>query len=151
MMILAALEDIKRTLCDERSELLQKRQKLSEDLKKGNDFFNTSQQYSKMELAKATARMRQIVRELSAVDKQLFDLDIMIGVKFETILTDCQVRIDAAGRKNDMGEITSNSSFLIDSFADGEKTEITPEDLWILKIIKPTLKYCNVEVIPKQK
>ena len=150
MKIVAALEDIKQALSVERSELIQKRAQLHDDLRRGADFFCASKQYSKSELERASRRMVEITRELVAVDKDIFDLDVIIGTKFEVLLSDCRVKAETAGRKNDMGEFTSSSSCFVDMYAEDEKVEISPEDLWILKILKPALKYCNIEIVPKK-
>ena len=150
MKIVAALEAIKKSVSDERSELIQKRARLHDDLHKGADFFCASRQYSKSELERASRRMADITREIVAIDKEIFDLDIIIGTKLETLLSDCRVRVSTASRKNDMSEITSGSGGFVDMFAEDEMVEISPEDLWILKILKPALKYCNIELVPKK-
>lgn len=150
MKIVAALEDIKQAISTERSQLIQKRAQLHEDLRRGADFFCASKQYSKSELERASRRMVEITRSLAAIDKEIFDLDIVIGTKFEVLLSDCRVKIETVGKKNDMGEITSSSSFFVDMCAEEEKVEVSPEDLWILKILKPALKYCNIEAVPKK-
>ena len=150
MKIVAALEEIKHMLSDERMHLIQKRAQLHEDLRRGTDFFCASKQYSKSELERASRRMSEITRSLTAIDKELFDLDIIIGTKFEVLLSDCRIKAEMAGKKNDMGEITSSSSFFVDMYEDSEKVEVSPEDLWILKILKPALKYCNIETVPKK-
>ena len=134
-----------------RGELLQKRSQLYKRLKNGNEFFKANKQYAKADIAKASELMTDITREIIDVEKEIFDIDVIIASKLEMLLSDCEIKITAASKKNDMGEITGKSDFVLDLFDDSEKAVITPEDLWILKIIKPTLKYCNIEINDKNK
>lgn len=151
METLKALENIKETLIDERGKLIQKRSKLNSQLNQGLNFFCASQQYSRSELERAAVRMAKIVRSIVATDKEIFDLDIAVGTKFEALLSDCEVKVTMSEKKNDMGEISKENGFIFDLFPDDEKITVTPEDLWIIKILKPALKYCNIESLPREK
>lgn len=149
MQTLKALNEIKSMMNEQRNKLLEKKTALYQRLKKGNEFFQSTKQNSKAEIAKASAIMTNITKELAAVEKEIFDLDVIIGTKLEILLNDCEVRVKTASKKNDMGETAKGSEFLVSFFDDDEKEVITPEDLWILKIIKPALRYCNIEVTEK--
>ena len=149
MTTLKALEEIKTLMNDTRGKLLTRRTQLYKRLKSGNEFFQSNKQYTKAELAKASELMVNIQSELMSVEKEIFDIDVIIATKLETLLTDCEIRITTAPKKNDMSELVGKSDFIIDYFNDKEKTTVTPEDLWILKIIKPALKYCNIEINKK--
>ena len=151
MKTLRALEDIKSLMNNERSKLLSRRSHLYKRLKSGNEFFQSNKQYTKAELAKASELMVSIQKELIGVEKEIFDLDVIIATKLETLLTNCEIHVTATAKKNDMGEMTGKSDFIIDFFDEGDKVTITPEDLWILKIVKPALKYCNVEINDRNK
>lgn len=149
MQTLKALTEIKQMMNEQRNKLLERRKNLYQRLKKGNEFFQSTRQNSKAEIAKATNLMVSISKELAIVEKEIFDLDVIIATKLEVLLNDCEIRVKTAKKKNDMGETTNDSDFVISLYDDDERETITPEDLWILKIIKPALKYCNIEVSQK--
>ena len=151
MKTLKGLEDVKALMNGARNELLTRRSHLYKRLRSGSEFFQSNKQYSKSELAKASELMVSIQKELMGVEKEIFDLDVIIATKLEMLLTDCEIHVTAASKKNDMSETTGRSDFIIDYFDDSEKAIITPEDLWILKIVKPALKYCNIEINDRNK
>ena len=149
MQTLKALNEIKSMMNEQRNKLLEKRSALYQRLRKGNEFFQSTKQNSKAEIAKASAILTGITKELAIVEKEIFDLDVIIGTKLEILLNDCEVRVKTASKKNDMGETTKSSDFVLSLFDEEDKEVITPEDLWVLKIIKPALRYCNIEVTEK--
>lgn len=149
MQTLKALNEIKLMMNEQRNKLLEKRTALYQRLKKGNEFFQSTKQNSKAEIAKASSIMTNITKELAATEKEIFDLDVIIATKLEILLSDCEIKIKTASKKNDMGETAKGSEFIVSFFDDDEREVITPEDLWILKIIKPALRYCNIEISEK--
>lgn len=149
MNIVEAVERIKKVMLDERRDLLNERNALSKRIVAGADFFSANKQYSRSELTKATEILRDSVNKLSIIDKKIFDLDVYIGTELEALLSDFEVRISTAKKMNDMNESVPSREFILSAYSDEEKVHINAEDLWALKILKPALKYCNIEISEK--
>lgn len=149
MQTLKAVNELKDMMNNKRSKLIERRNSLYQRLKKGNEFFQSNRQNSKSEIAKAVSLVTNITKDIAVVEKEIFDLDVIICTKLELLLNDCEIKVTTASKRNDMGETTKGSEFLLSLFDDDEKEVITPEDLWVLKIIKPALRYCNIEVAEK--
>ena len=147
MSIVEAVERIKKIMLDERKALLNERSALSKKILAGADFFSANKQYSKGDIAKATEILKNTVNNLADVDKKIFDLDVYIGTELEALLSSFEIKISTAKKMNDMNESVSPSEFVLSAYSDDERTHISAEDLWALKILKPALKYCNIEVL----
>lgn len=144
---LQAVVEIKKIMAMERKELMTQRSAISKKIAEGADFFTSSKQYTRAEMGKAAEIMKNASRQLAVIDKKIFDLDIIIGTKLESLFSDFEVRVTTAKKMNDMSETVLSSDAIFSLYTDEEKATITPEDLWALKILKPALKYCNIEII----
>lgn len=147
MTTLQAIMEIKKMMAMERKELMNQRTAVSKKIAEGADFFTSSKQYTRAEMGKAAEIMKNASRQLANIDKKIFDIDVIIGTKLEALFSDFEVRVATAKKMNDMNESILSSEFIFSLYDDSEKTTITPEDLWVLKILKPALKYCNIEII----
>lgn len=146
MQTLKALNELKQQMNEERNALYKKRKALHDRLKSGEDFFKMSKRHSQADLAKGAETFAKLTRQVMQIDKEIFDLDVIIGTKLELLLNDCEIKVTAASRKNDMGEQIHKQDFVLSLYPEEDKVVITPNDLWMLKILKPALKYCNIEV-----
>lgn len=151
MNIVEAVERIKKVMLDERRELMNERSALSKKIAAGADFFSANKQYTRNDITKATDILRDTVNRLAVVDKKIFDLDVYIGTELEALLSNFEIKVSTAKKMNDMNESVPPSEFILSAYSDDERTHITAEDLWALKILKPALKYCNIEVVDTQK
>ena len=104
---------------------------------------------SKEDIEKADKTMREICFRLDKLTQQIYDLDIIIGVKLETLLNDSNIKITIAQRTDDSGDKLPEQSFSLSDFNE-EKLTITTDDLYALKILKPALNYRNVEILRKE-
>ena len=147
MTTLQAVVEIKRMMAMERKELMTQRAAVSKKIAEGADFFTSSKQYTRAEMGKAAEIMKNASKQLATIDKKIFDLDVIIGTKLESLFADFEVRVSTAKKMNDMSESVLSSDSIFSLYDDNEKTVITPEDLWALKILKPALKYCNIEIV----
>jgi hypothetical protein len=147
MTTLEAVAEIKRLMVAERKTLMAERSAISKKIAEGADFFTSSKQYTRSEMGKAAEVMKRASVQLAAVDKKIFDLDVIIGTKLESLFADFEVRVTTAKKMNDMSEGVMSSESIFSLYEDSEKTTITPEDLWAIKILKPALKYCNIEIV----
>lgn len=147
MTTLQAVTEIKRMMSVERKELMAQRTAISKKISEGADFFTSSKQYTRGEMGKAAEIMKNASKQLAAIDKKIFDIDVVIGTKLEALFADFEIRITTAKKMNDMSESVLPSDSIFSLYDNSEKTTITPEDLWALKILKPALKYCNIEIV----
>ena len=147
MTTLQAVVEIKQMMLVERGQLMTQRSAISKKIAEGADFFTSSKQYTRAEMGKAAEIMKTACRQLAEIDKKIFDLDVIIGTKLEALFADFEIRITTAKKMNDMSEGVVSSDSVFALYSDDEKSTITPEDLWALKILKPALKYCNIEIV----
>lgn len=151
MTTLQAIVEIKKMMSVERKELMTQRAAVSKKISEGADFFTSSKQYTRGEMGKAAEIMKNASKQLAIIDKKIFDIDVVIGTKLEALFADFEVRVTTAKKMNDMSESVLSSDSIFSLYSDNEKATITPEDLWALKILKPALKYCNIEIVSNAK
>ena len=92
MKTLKAVAEIKRKMENERKVLMEERSKLSKKIAAGADFFSSSKQYTRGEISKATEILKNTAKELAAIDKKIFDLDIIIGTELEALFADFEIK-----------------------------------------------------------
>ena len=146
MNVAECVERIKKVMLNERNALLSERSALSKKILAGANFFSANKQYTRSEITKATDIFRDTVNRLAVIDKKIFDLDIYIGTELEALLSDFEIKVATSKKMNDMNESIPPADFILSSYSDDERAHITAEDLWALKILKPALKYCNIEI-----
>ena len=96
--------------------------------------------------------MLEIITDLSAIDKEMFDLDTILVSKLEMYLGNFIARVDIPERLNQAGDISKcNNAYVVPFKSDDENlVQISPEDIWFLKMIKEAVKATNVTFEPKE-
>ena len=149
MKTLKAVNEIKDLMVGQRSKLIKEKSQLMKRWKSGVDYFSHMEKHTPHDNEQAAALMRDISAQLDSVTKQIYDLDIIIGSKLELLFNDCEVRIFTKASVDDSGEKIDAQSILV-SFDDNEAEAITPNDLWCLKILRPALRYNNIQIVRKE-
>ena len=149
MQTLKVVEEIKHLAVRERGALIREKDTLQKRYHDGINFFLSEKRRTKEDIEKADKTMREICSRLDKLTQQIYDLDIIIGVKLETLLNDSNIKITIAQRTDDSGDKLPEQSFSLSDFNE-EKLTITTDDLYALKILKPALNYRNVEILRKE-
>ena len=145
MKTLKFVSEIKEIMFDRRKKLINEKSDLQKRFHKGVDFFLSASSHSKEDMSKASENMANIMRRLDAITKEIYDLDIIIGSKLETFFADFEIRVQIPQRVDESGDKNDACTPLV-YFTEEEMTNITPEDLWSLKILKPALQYQNIRI-----
>lgn len=145
--------DIRNLLSNKNSYSDQKKDLLNR-IRKGRDFFlkATESQVSAKDMLNATKLILDLSSELNDLEDKLVDIDIVIETTLEAYLTDFIMKFRASQKTNDAGDNIDITEFTFAPYKDNPNyTEITPDELWFMKIIKQAIGIRNVEVIPKDK
>ena len=150
MKTLKFVEEIKSLMLNERSKLINEKSALQKRFHKGVDFFLSTASHSKEEILVASDNMSSIMKKIDVLTKEIYDLDLIIGTKLETFFADFEIRIQLPQRIDESGD-KSDACMPLLNFTDDELVNITPEDLWALKILKPALHYQNIKITRREK
>ena len=148
IVTLKFVEDVKELMSTKRDALISEKLALEKRFQKGCEFFLSTKQRSKQEMENASKSMKEIIQNMQRVERDLYDLDVIIGTKLESFLSDTEIRVQTARAVDETGDKNIPQNPLI-YFDDSEKVTITPEDLWALKILKPALHYKNIHIKKK--
>ena len=146
---------------DEMKELIMKRRELQsklEEIKKsirgGANYFAVRQNKSvnqilSTELLKGAERMSEIIAELDSVQNEIFNLDTIIVSKLETYMGNFEAKFSMPTRMNDAGDIIKYDDVYAVAVKSEDRREVTPDDIWFLKMIKDAFKATNVGFVEK--
>lgn len=155
MKIEGFIQDIK-TEIEKKEGLAEERKIIYQRIKKGEEKFqeiskNPTNASPEMHLRGAEIFLG-CIESLKAIEQKLFDIDTIIVTKLESYLSDFVAKITIPAKTNDAGDIINKTqiAFVSHLSESPSMVEITPDDLWFLKIIKAALDRSNVEIISKQ-
>lgn len=146
---------------DELKELVLKRSSLQARIKELNVSVRNGQSYFAVrrdkaitsstaeELLKGTERMLEITNEIIDLEHQIFDLDTIIVSKLEIYMSNFEGKFSMPSRMNDAGDIISYDNVYATAIKSEDRREVTPDDIWFLKMIKDAFKATNVSFIEK--
>lgn len=128
-------------------ELISRREALRKSIKSGDAYFSAriNNPHAK-ELQAGANRMLEIISDLDNLDKAIVDLDLVMVAKLEAYLGNFIAKVKMPDRLNDAGDLVRHDEVYavpFNSDADNIK-EITPDDIWFLKMIKEAYKATNI-------
>lgn len=141
-----------KELIGQRNILIDKKKELTARIRNGRDFFTqaTAKQISSSDMAQATKLILDYTSQLIDVDDKILETDIIMTTALEGYLSDFVVRMRASQKNNDAGDNIDLKEFVFAPYKNNDNMiEITPEELWFLKIFKQAVGIRNVEVISK--
>jgi hypothetical protein len=155
MWVSKFVDDIKEQT-NKKNGLIVKKNEILERVKKGEQFFLREESMnppSNQKMSEGSKTMIGLITELQEIDKQLIDLDIIIISKLEMYLGDFIGRAVIPERLNTAGDVIPKSEiFLVPFKTDNpEIREVTPDDIWFLKLVKQALSVNNIEILQKPK
>lgn len=146
---------------DEMKELILKRKELQlkiidikKSIKGGANYFAVRQNKSmnsalSTELLKGSERMCEIIAELESLQNEIFDLDTIIVSKLEAYMSNFEAKFSMPTRMNDAGDIIKYDDIYAVAVKQEDRREVTPDDIWFLKMIKDAFKATNVAFVEK--
>ncbi len=139
-------EEMKEYLTAKR-ELISRREALKKSIKSGDAYFSARiNNPNARELQAGANRMIEIIADLDKLDKAIVDLDIVMITKLEAYLGNFTARVKMPDRLNDAGDLIRHDEIYAVPFNSGDENlkEITPDDIWFLKMIKEAYKATNI-------
>ena len=128
---------------------LEELQAKRERLKQNSDItLNNMQKIANesLRVADVAHNSRQIIADLDKLDKAIVDLDLVMITKLEAYLGNFTARVKMPDRLNDAGDLIRHDEVYAVPFNSGDENlkEITPDDIWFLKMIKEAYKATNI-------
>lgn len=153
MWVSKFVDDIKEEI-EKKNNLLTRKQQILERMKKGEQFFLREESMNPInneKLSRGVATVLELMREQENIDKQLLDIDIIIVSKLEMYLGDFVAKATIPEKLNSAGDVVPKTDiFLVPFKTDNpEIKEVTPEDIWFLKLVKQALSVNNIEILQK--
>lgn len=136
-----------RNLVNERQDKVDKIKEVEESIKNGKNYFqNRIDNATSKELLDGTERMIELINELQKLNKEVFDLDVVIVAELEAYLGNFIGRVRIPQKITDAGDIEKSKIVYAVPFHDNDShlEEITPDDVWFLKLIKSAYKSNNI-------
>lgn len=133
-------------------ELVSRRDALRKSIKSGDAYFSARiNNPNARELQAGTNRMIEIISDLNKLDKAIVDLDIVMITKLEAYLGNFTARVRMPERLNDAGDLIKHKEVYAVPFNSGDENlkEVTPDDIWFLKMIKEAYKATNITFVEK--
>ena len=133
--------------------LIQDRNQILERVKKGKEYILKIQNTEdKVKLNEAVSLMTKLLNELVDVENKILDIDIILVTELEAFLSDFVARVSVKNKMNQAGDIIDKRDvyFVAQKDDDSHYVEISPEDLWYLKLIKQAIGINNIEIISKE-
>lgn len=154
MMIQKVIEDIKTLLVDRRI-LQSRRDENASRMRKANDFFDQlakSQTPDIKQAAEGIALFRKILAEVMEIEGKIWDIDSTIVSYMEVSTISEILQISSPDKVNDAGDLIQNQNFyIVPAHSSTDMVEISPEDLFTLRMIRASFGVNNLELINKPK
>lgn len=143
------VEDTKY-LVSKKMEMIASRENIKASFINGEAFFSNPSR-SQQELQAGSKRMLEIIKELGELDRAIVDIDTVIVSNLEMYLGNFIAKAKMPDRLNDAGDlIKHNEIFAVPFNSDNpDLKEVTPDDIWFLKMIKEAYKATNITFIEK--
>lgn len=143
------VEDIKE-LISLKMDLITKRKTIQNSIINGEAFFSDSSR-TQRDLVAGSNRMIEIIKELDELDRAIVDLDTIIVSKLEMYLGNFIAEFKMPDRLNDAGDLIKHDKVFAVPFHSGDENikEVTPDDIWFLKMIRDAYKATNISFLSK--
>lgn len=140
-----------KEIVNKKNELIAQKKELRASLKRGEQYFSSLVRNPNAKaLNDGAVRALEIMTEYQKIEDELKDLDIILIAKVEAYTMDIIAKCSIPEHLNDAGDLIKNTEIFLVPFKTNEDlVEITPDDIWFLKLAKQALKATNVEFIKK--
>jgi hypothetical protein len=146
------VEDIRQKI-NVKNDLIEQKKELLGRINNGRVFFTQAitNPVSAEKMAEATKLISDISSELAELEAKILDTDIIIITALEAYLSDSVIKCTASQKLNDAGDNIDAKQFVFVPYKQegSNYVEITPDELWFLKIIKQAIGIRNTEIIAK--
>lgn len=140
---------------EEKQKLATKRAIITERFNQAKRFFESiSRQGAEAQARDVSEGIKQLLSLLEALNKveqEIKDIDVVIISNLELFLGDYVVYLETAGAVDDLGRKREGQKmFMVPTLSDDEVTQITPEDIYTLKVLKQALSVSSIRAVRKQ-
>lgn len=132
-------------------ELMAKRAAITESIRGGEAYFSKRLTGApSKELDSGAKRMCQLISEYDKITKEIDDIDLILISSVETYTGNFVVKIKTSHKMNDAGDVCEAADIMLTPFIlDTDMIQVTPEDIWFLKMVKEAYKPSNVSFVKK--
>ena len=151
MKLPGSIENIKGLIL-QRKALADQLSSYRNRVRSGYDFFMNAagQKQRVQDLAEGVKIVTDILREMQDINREIFDIDTTLAMYYETLTMDLVVRAQTIEQENDAGEtVTPAFFYFVPEPTRQDLVEVTPDDLFTLKILKAVFNARNIELVPK--
>lgn len=136
-----------KELVDAKRDLIAERDSIRESMNNGASYFyKRIDRPDAKELENGAKRVVELMDRLKDIETKITDLDIIIVSKLEMYLGNFIARARMPERLSDAGDLIRHESMYAVPFKSGDDNliEVTPDDIWFLKMIKAAFKATNI-------
>lgn len=139
---------------EEKQRLVVKRNVIAERFNQAKRFFEAiSRQGAEAEARDVGEGIKQLLSLLDAlneVEREIKDLDIIIISNLEMFLGNYVIYLETANTVDDVGNKRDGQKmFAVPTLSDDEILQITPDDIYTLKLLKQALSVSSIRVVRK--
>lgn len=139
---------------EEKQKLVAKRNAISDRFNQARRFFESiSRQGAEAQARDVNEGIKQLlslIDTLNQVEKEIKDIDVVLIANLEMFLGNYVMYLETADAVDDQGkERKGQKIFMVPTLSDDEVMQITPDDIYTLKVLKQALSVSSVRVIRK--
>lgn len=139
-------EDLKELIL-ERKKLVDSRQNIEKSIRGGRDYFEKLKTAPDIQKSVSGAvRMIEVIEELDQLNNKIFDIDTVIVSTLEMNMGNFTAKIHVPERLSQAGDVNKGETVHVVPYKldDVEYVQISPEDIWFLKMIKQAIRPTNI-------
>lgn len=139
---------------EEKQKLVTKRNVMAERFNQAKKFFESiSRQGAEAQARDVGEGIKQLlilIDAINKVEKEIKDLDVVLISNLEMFLGNYVIYLETANTVDDLGrERKGQKIFTVPTLSDDEVMQITPEDIYTMKVLKQALSVSSIRVIRK--
>lgn len=139
-----------QNLIAEKNELILEQNSIISSINAGADYFKKNNN-SGNNLLRGSERMVELVTKLKDVNSKIRDIDLIIVSKLEAYMSNVVGKLEFKDNQNIAGDYTKRKVvYAVPFISEEDKVQISPDDLYFLKMIKEALNPTNVSFEEKE-
>ena len=143
-----------KKLFEEKQKLVTKRNVMAERFNQAKKFFESiSRQGAEAQARDVGEGIKQLLSLIDAinkVEKEIKDLDVVLISNLEMFLGNYVIYLETASTVDDLGRKRDGQKiFMVPTLTDDEVCQITPEDIYTMKVLKQALSVSSIRVVRK--
>lgn len=139
---------------EEKQKLVTKRNVMAERFNQAKKFFESiarqGAEAQARDVGEGIKQLLSLIDAINKVEKEIKDLDVVLISNLEMFLGNYVVYLETANTVDDLGRKREGQKiFMVPTLSDDEVCQITPEDIYTMKVLKQALSVSSIRVIRK--